>query len=252
MNLAIYGDSFADTEVNEIAQLADLAWPILLRKNFSQVHNYALAGTSLFYSMDRFERTHAAYDRVIFVVTTIGRWPGLLWAEGMSKPRPIPGILSIKPEEKFIKSAGLAVLDQKKLLRTVAAVESWYMDAQVRPFEDYIHGLMLDRIAALRPDAIIVPIHAHTSGVEGSAGLTDFALKSVQWFKPEITSSEQLMQIYRQWEEYHQPSCHLTAETHEHVYQAMLLALEQGLWRPQVPQEIVHAHHWDYYWRPRC
>lgn len=251
MKLAIYGDSFADTEVNQIKHLADLAWPILLRNNFRQVHNYALAGTSLFYSMDRFERTHADYDRVIFVVTTIGRWPGVLWAPGMQKPRPIPGIRSIPLEQKWVRSSHVPPAEQARLLRTIAAVESWYMDAQHRPFEDYVHGLMLDRITQLRPDAVIVPIHQTTSGMKGVAGLTDFALRAVQWFKPTVTSLDLLMQIYSQWEEFNQPSCHLTAETHEYVYQAMLTALEQGTWNPTVPEEIAHAHPWDYYWRLR-
>lgn len=251
MKLAIYGDSFADTEVNQYADLADLAWPRLLRNDFGQVHNYALAGTSLFYSMDRFERTHADYDRVIFVVTTIGRWPGVLWTQGMQKPRPIPGIRSIPLEQAWAKNTDISPAEQARLLRTIAAVEAWYIDAQHRPFEDYVHGLMLDRIVTLRPDAIIVPIHAHTSGVRNTAGLTDFALRAVQWFKPEVTTLDQLMQIYSQWEELNQPSCHLTAETHEHVYQAMLLALEQGKWDPQVPQTIAHAHPWNYYWRLR-
>ena len=251
MKLAIYGDSFADTEVNQFEELAARAWPILLRNNFRQVHNYALAGTSLYYSMDRFERTHADYDRVIFVVTTIGRWPGLLWTQGMQTPRPIPGIRSVPLEQKWVKSADIDSAEKARLSRTISAVEAWYMDAQHRPFEDYVHGLMLDRITTLRPDAIIVPIHNMTSGVRNSVGLTDFALRAVQWFNPTVTSLDLLMQIYSQWEEHNQPSCHLTAETHECVYQAMLTALEQGQWNPTVPKEIAHTRSWDYYWRPR-
>jgi hypothetical protein len=252
MNLGIYGDSFADTGVNQVAELAELAWPCLLARHFDQVHNHALAGTSLFWSMSQFERTHHLYDRIIFLVTSTGRWPGMLWAQGMSQPRPIPGIRSCSQEADLIAQAAISAVDQRLLQRTIRAVELWYADAQVRPFEDYVQKLMTDRIIVLRPDAIIVPIDRESTGLLDQTGLTDFILRSVQWFKPEIASTSQLLELLVEWRERNQPSCHLTAEAHQVVYEQMVRALDLGQWQPQVPQAIAHAHDWDYYWCRRC
>lgn len=69
MNVAIYGDSFADTKfvTNDY-----LGWPSLLEQQF-RVHNFAYVGSSLWWSYNIFKEVHQKYDLNIFVVTVPGR-----------------------------------------------------------------------------------------------------------------------------------------------------------------------------------
>jgi hypothetical protein len=257
MKLAVYGDSFADLQTNHADQLGldHLAWPSLLKNNYDQVDNFALQGSSLYYSMSNFEATHHIYDRVIFVVTVVGRWPGVLFANGMDRPTSIPQLSTAEWLKKRMKDPqvfpNISNQDRQRFLTTIAATATWFMDSQVMPFETYVHELMLDRIRAQRPDAVIVPVHASVSGIQG-VGLGDFAFKAVQWFKPEIKQAAQLWSdLYVNWEEHRMP-CHLTEETNQIVYKQMLGALELGKWDPKLPEQIVHSNPWEHYYRPRC
>jgi hypothetical protein len=67
--VAIFGDSFADpTWVNNDY----LSWPELLTEQYD-VTNYAMTGTSLWWSYNLFLEHYKKYDKCIFVVTVPGR-----------------------------------------------------------------------------------------------------------------------------------------------------------------------------------
>lgn len=68
-SLAIYGDSFADAAWIENNYLA---WPELLQDHYN-ITSYAEAGSSLWWSYEKFLKTYQNYDRCIFVVTVPGR-----------------------------------------------------------------------------------------------------------------------------------------------------------------------------------
>jgi hypothetical protein len=238
--------------------IESLAWPRLLERDH-QVTNYSRAGTSLFYSMEQFEATQAAHERVIFTVTNAGRWPGTIWGQGMDRPLGIPGYhqaqylgLQLKNSRMFPQ---LAQATREQLIKQLKDIEVWYLGrAQHMPFEHYVHQLMINRIRSLRPDAIIVPIHTpHPSEelAENTVSFADYSRRAIEWFKPhELPQGYHLDWLNSQWEEYH-IVCHLTEETNQLVYQHMLTAIETGKWEPELPDKIVHMNPWEYYWRLR-
>lgn len=95
--IAIFGDSYADpfnhhpgdnisnrpslrAEPHRFAswirmnKISKLSWPILLStKHNLTVDNYALLGTSIFYSFDQFRNNYVEYDTIIFLLTDPSR-----------------------------------------------------------------------------------------------------------------------------------------------------------------------------------
>ena len=250
MKLGIYGDSFADDSYTPKA-IADKSWPQLIKQNFNQVVNHAVVGSSLYYSMEHFERTHAQYDRIVFVITSAGRWSGVLSADGMPKPVCVSNFdqaMRIKDLIEAGKDYPQMPRDvQKQLAKTCQDVAAWFLGAAYNmPFELYVHRLMIERIKSLRPDAVVIPI---ISSGYPLVSISDFALRSLQWFDPN-TPTEFWPIIQSKWQERH-IACHLTPETNQVVYEEIVRALDLGRWDPRVPAEIVHLNSWDYYYSKR-
>lgn len=86
--IAIFGDSYGDMYTHQHngdmwafkklttpnINLNNLSWPmiLMLQKNYD-VCNFAKAGTSVFYSYDKFEKNYEEYDTIIFLVTEASR-----------------------------------------------------------------------------------------------------------------------------------------------------------------------------------
>ena len=69
MKLAIYGDSFAETRVNDARK--NFYWGNILAQNLNVdvYDNFAVGGTSLDFSYMKFLESHEKYDIIIFVAT---------------------------------------------------------------------------------------------------------------------------------------------------------------------------------------
>jgi len=210
--------------------------------------------------MQEFERTYDQYDRVIVSLTNLGRWPGIISAEGI-QVQGIPGHAQALMIEGHLKNRShwpdLNEHTRSQLLKQVRDVAAWFLgQAQHMDFERYVHGLMINRIRSLRPDAIIVPINPIIDG-NASWGFAldhvtfaDYARRSVQWF--DLTPPDGIWPwLGQHWQENH-IVCHLTEEANYQVYQDMLTALDCGQWAPKLPPAIAHAHAWDYYYKPRA
>jgi len=255
MRIGIYGDSFS-SPVSAIgsASLEALAWPRLLERDH-QVTNRSIVGSSLYWTMEEFERTCDQYDRVIVAITNPGRWPGVIFAEGMPV-QGIPGYAQALMIEEQLKNRkhwpNLEEHRRSQLLKQVRDVAAWYLgQAQHMGFERYVHGLMINRIRSLRPDAIIVPINTILDLSWGLAldhvTFSDYAQRSLQWFG--LTPTDGVWPWLNQhWRENH-IVCHLTEEANYQVYRDMLTAIEDAKWAPKLPQVIAHAHDWDYYYK---
>ena len=254
MKIAIYGDSFADI-VNNRRAIAEISWPTLLNKHFEQVDNYARAGTSLYWSMEQFERTHANYDRVIFVVTTAGRWPGVIWSEEMDQPVGLPNYDQAVRERSRLDNIWhyprLTAATKDRLAQQIKDVEAWYLGlAQIMPFENYVHSLMINRIKLVRRDAIIVPtVPMQNTDLADTVSFTDYADLAVDWFKLRVVKTDLVFGWLSRYYEELNVGCHLTEEANQQVYQAMLTAIELGKWAPKLPKKIVHTRPWEYYYK---
>lgn len=74
MKVAIYGDSYADPN-----PYPDESWVAYLKNNIESVSidQYSAAGTSHWWSYQKFIQTHKDYDIIIFCHTNPMRWPHL-------------------------------------------------------------------------------------------------------------------------------------------------------------------------------
>jgi len=158
MDIAIFGDSFACSRKFNLQP----SWIDIISDKYNKVVNYAMGGSSLYYSMNFFEKHHFHYDRIIFVVTCPGRmmlppWPSLGIEPGH---RNIPGL---PHTEMLIKHALEEYPDienhtqLKHRLVIWQALADYFKYVQFDDFDNYIHNLMFDRITQLRPDAIVIP-----------------------------------------------------------------------------------------------
>ena len=74
MKIAIYGDSFAQP-VEFGYKGNDFLWcNTLANKLNGSIDNFAITGSSIFYSYQQFLRTYNEYDLCIFVITSINRY----------------------------------------------------------------------------------------------------------------------------------------------------------------------------------
>ena len=73
MKVGIFGDSFADENFH-VDYAKYPAWPTILREKYKlDVECHGVAGSSLYYSFDKYISNHWRYDKVIFVATAPGR-----------------------------------------------------------------------------------------------------------------------------------------------------------------------------------
>lgn len=74
MKIAIYGCSFAHEESAAFKKNPGKAWAKILREDYGyNVTNFAISGTSIYWSYLQFKKTHEEFDRIIFCETTPDR-----------------------------------------------------------------------------------------------------------------------------------------------------------------------------------
>jgi hypothetical protein len=192
--------------------------------------------------MRQFENSYQEHDHVVFVVTAPGRWPGTLTKPGWPRPWTVS---SYDQCQEWLK--------ENPNDRQVEAVRDWYMWGQVADYELYTHQIMVDKIKALRPDAVVIPINNYSN--KTTPNLTDFMLVTAKTLRPDLInvdlpSNEQLAILVQNWEE-RAIVCHLTADMHQYVFNTILDSLEQNEWSAKVPETYPHEHPWDYYYSKR-
>jgi hypothetical protein len=73
MKVAIFGDSFADEKIHK-KEAKYKSWVEILReKYYPDLTCYGEAGSSLYFSYDKFIDNQSKYDKIIFITTTNGR-----------------------------------------------------------------------------------------------------------------------------------------------------------------------------------
>ena len=68
MKIAIYGDSFASFEINT-QSIEGLAWVDIVKQHCETVENFAVPGSSFYYSFVKFKQHYRSFDINIFLVT---------------------------------------------------------------------------------------------------------------------------------------------------------------------------------------
>jgi len=241
--LAIYGDSWASTGhgYHLHPELEDHAWTRLMAKSGWDLNCYARPGSSLHYSYQQFLDTHSDHDRVIFIVTSIGRWTRHLtmrdgtnrWVNGYDSA---DFLLNKDPFRSQLLPEDRPLLEH---------IKNYYLWVQDMEFERTAHLLMLADIRRLRPDAIIIPI-TQGVGVEGTPLVLyqELFVRSCWPDRPDLLGA----QHHKTWEEL-ACVCHMTPEINRVVCDSMRAALALGEWKPHIPDRVPHAHPGSHYVR---
>jgi len=149
-SLGIYGDGVADdcSYLSDRATITANAWSYLLGQIHDSYQNYALRGSSLYFSYQQFINTHSIHDKIVFVVTEPGRWPRSIPVHGK---RPIVCKNSSHAEQILQNKKNLSD-ENRDILRTA---KKWYDLVRVWEHELAMHDLMIEEIQRLRPDALM-------------------------------------------------------------------------------------------------
>lgn len=251
--LGIYGDSFADDRSYYDTEMMHHAWSYKLGQIHDSYKNYARNSSSLFFSYELFLQTHHLWDRVVFVATVPGRWPGQLpWLEGNN-----PFVHSFDRADGLLKSLASSLDDDKRA--TLEALMSWFLYVRHNDFEKTVHDLMREKIKQIRPDALLIDIMtrrelANAQHLEPVV-MNDFRVITARTLAPHLIkpgerSRYSINRINEAgWlERSGSQVCHMPPEINDLVFNAVRTALDTGIWKPTVPLTWPHPHPWEYYY----
>ena len=256
--LGIYGDSFADDRHawTERAVLTESAWSYMLGNDFDKHKNYAQCASSLYYSYSKFLSTHELYDRIVFIVTSRGRWPGSIKVPGYFKSDMFLGNYDTCVE--FLTSDYLRPLLTNEHKQVIQSVRDWFLYSQVDQYEVHMERLMLADIQQIRPDAIVVRQNNPNYKTPGIApGIFHYLVLGYEMLKPELLTvgcdySVVWQRVNQSWQEsLNSIICHMTPEINLVCYEHMKQALRDGIWNPTLPTHVPHAHTWDHHYMRR-
>ena len=153
MKIAIFGDSYAADHISDTTVTTDyLSWPLILRNITGlDITNYAVGGSSMYYSWNQFQQHQHNYDRVIFMITTWDR----MYLEFPDLPQfiqPFSHVTSVDRLAAWIREP-TTQHSQKVMLQA-----AW--DYMVKMGNEQqrrnLHKLMLKDIQQTRPDALLL------------------------------------------------------------------------------------------------
>lgn len=176
MKIGIFGDSFATNNPNN----STASWVDLL-SNIHDVKNFALPGSSLYYSADQFLKKHYYFDKVIFVVTDSGRLclPNYN-IDGFN--RHIAGLSNA--ESLLLDLKNDTDLPKIKILK--AAVD-YFSYLQNLDYNEYVHNLIINDILSKRTDVILIPTTRHHGNFyKGKSVMQDISLKELDSWSTNI------------------------------------------------------------------
>jgi hypothetical protein len=218
MKIAIFGDSFAD----DIGRTANLPkWrdfphigpsyiELLEAHTEFQITRYGWEGSSLHYSLTKFEEVHNQYDKIIFVTTEAGR----LLLDNKLYNLQYPHIFGLFAVTMNKRGNNKLNNNSKTLL---SLLEKFYFpELSKRNQSFYEHNMLKKKIKRMRPDAIVM------SGIGYG---TEFGLNDVSTMEIEhwglTWSGFSGTYIDRR-------KCHLTIENNAVLYEGLLNSLKNG------------------------
>lgn len=147
MKIAIFGDSFADSRMDNPTP----GWPEILAKKYT-VKNHAHAGSALYYSVDLFLKHHQFADKVIFIITSPGR---LTIPTKDLRKKFVPNYHNAMALKEIFKA-------DTPFLTVLDAAIGFFLHVQNDQYEKFVHNLMIEEVKRVRPDAIIIDAFGST------------------------------------------------------------------------------------------
>ena len=208
MKIGIFGDSFADCSWYPWAKTntnIGPGWPELLAINYKLI-NYAHGGSSLFYSYQLFLKHHTQFDKVIFVTTAAERFYTNL-VETKTIFHVVPGT-DFKKRSQIEKDQG-----HYTNAKIVEAASDYVLYALDSKKEKLFSDLMVDNIARIRNDTIVIPA-LHTTE-PSTVTLGDISLLENTFYN----MSDNLSKLHNLTD---LRKCHLTDENNHMVYEKII------------------------------
>jgi hypothetical protein len=199
MKIAVFGDSFAGTIIDDKE-----AWPDMLGRRYT-LQNFAFGGTSLYWSIEKLIEKHKDFDTIIFFVTSKGR---IEVAKQLITPNDpvvfyhIAGLNDANFRLERINTwprDGIYITFLKNLY--LAAIHDYkFLDNGKK--EILIHQLLVDKIKEIRPDTIII-----NSFTDEKIGMNEiYLMENLSW----NTTIAEINTNY-----YDKRSCHMTSRNNE-------------------------------------
>lgn len=190
MKIAIFGDSYAAKWPNETPD--NLGWVSLLEQFGYSIDNYAVSGSSLYYSWKKFKSCdNAQYAKIVFIETQWDRH----FIPHISDKETLQHMPNIKQLDKVYN---LCDDNQKEIL--LALKQYWILVNQDDQKKD-LHQLMLNDLILSRPDMLIIPAFGPTGSF--TTGKCLYSVES--FFNPNlinhlpIRSRVRLAESVREW-----------------------------------------------------
>lgn len=155
MKVAVFGDSFAAPKHDSKTDAGLKSWVDYLSEKHD-VTNYAIEGSSLYYSVRQFMTFNYPYDKIIFVTTAPGR---LYLSDNPILEEHGHTHLSSLSYAEFVYNENKNKTDPAsiEITKTAQAVIQYFTYIQRTKYDKFIHELQIDHIKKIRPDVIIVP-----------------------------------------------------------------------------------------------
>jgi len=257
--LAIFGDSFASINPMRPASIST-AWPNLLDSSRWHVTNWAMPGTSFYWTYRLFLEHHSRYDQVVCVVTKPGR----------ITLREEPYVLGVPFSVTGIRQAEWLLTQTKQQLTAhqrvqVGIMRDYMMHIQDNQYEIDANSQLLEHLKRIRPDAIFIPMADAMPNLQAlGATMVDFTRLIVASLKPELMEEFfgngdcsgwiacQRATYGAGWiarDELDPIQCHMTPEVNALMARCVESALATGIWAPRLPKHVDHSLTWDDYYK---
>lgn len=237
-SLAVYGDSFGTYSLSGTTDQQqrgfEYHWSSLLSNHYGcKLFNYAVSGSSVYYSYKKFMDTHHLYDCVIFLVTEPNRYINPLeFTFGKSCVTNGNQIDVWKKTRKDLAGADIKLLNK---------LDSWF-ELTNDEYSYDISELMIEKVIQWREDVIVLPCYnismkdefREHHNIQPNTNLCSLYYKQMA----ELQLSDVWMNtVWIENSEY--VSGHLTPEYNRVAYENIKFFIENKFWDWKIPVEPI-------------
>jgi hypothetical protein len=158
MKIAIYGDSWASEFLNEPHDYS--GWPeILANQSGYEVTNFAVPGSSLYFSYKEFSENHKKYDVNIFLITDYGR----LYVKSIPEysrnktSKHIPNLLNVINRKKQLPNDPLDPVIKNRVMKIYDTLENYYTYIQDDDRDELIDQALVHHAKSISTNTIFIP-----------------------------------------------------------------------------------------------
>lgn len=157
MKIAIYGDSWGSLGLDQPHSY--LSWPeILSNQPGTEVTNFSVIGSSLYYSYKEFIKNHKFYDINIFLITSTGRMYVNSMPEYYDLAKHVSGLANVLERKEFTKK--LTYIDKsikEQIEKLNEALELYYVYLHNDEQDSDVYNALLHHAKSITTNTIFIP-----------------------------------------------------------------------------------------------